>query len=58
MSVMYICVMSICNINILCVMKCYYEMRYTLNYISLKNTTSYYEMRFLERYVYLCYVNK
>ena len=37
-------------------MKCYYEMRYTLNYISLKNMTSYYKMIFLERYVYLCYV--
>ena len=26
--------------------------------LPLKNMTSYYEMRFLERYVYLCYVNK
>ena len=31
MNGLYICVMLICNISIICVTKCYNEMRYKLN---------------------------
>ena len=45
---LYLCYLNM-QTSILCVMECYYEMRHTLNYMSLKNMTSYYEMRLHER---------
>ena len=37
LNFMYICVMLICNINVMSVMICHVERRYRLNYISLEN---------------------